>query len=120
MGRLRRESKFEKDCIKKLRSLPNSFWPPKEAIATIVGLPDRVGCVNGRYISIEFKRSEREYRTTQTKTNIQEYTRREIERAGGLGLFCWPEIWEKTYQTIKEIACPKQEHSTRKKNVELR
>ena len=56
------ESTFEKKCIKALRKLDNSYWPDKVDAPSIRGLPDRVGCVYGYYVAVEFKKNAKEMR----------------------------------------------------------
>lgn len=101
------ESKFEKKFIDRLRLLPNSWWPPKPDVTTIRGNPDRVGCVNGLLVAIEFKKSYAAYVRGSTSSNLQEYTLREIRNAGGYGVFCFPENAEEVYEEVRGIAVGK-------------
>lgn len=99
-----RESAFEKKFIKELRKLPRSWWPDKVDSASIRGIPDRVGCVNGRTVALEFKKSFRAALAGSTSSNLQEYTLNQITAAGGFAVFCWPENAEAVYAKIKGIA----------------
>lgn len=97
-----RESKFERDCIKELRKWPKSWWPPKVESNSIRGVLDRVGCINGHLVAIEFKRSIMAVLSPSKSQPLQEFTIGEIERAGGIALFLYPENKEQVFQRLKE------------------
>lgn len=98
------EGKFEKNCIDELRNLPNSYWPDKVDSMAIRGIPDRVGCVCGFYVAIEFKRSEREARRRTGRIVLQKKTLSEIFGAGGFSFIVYPENWDSVYNRIKTLA----------------
>ncbi len=99
-----KESAFEKKCIEVLRKLPYSYWPPKGEPGSARGVPDRCGCVRGKYVALEFKRGLREVLTYSARGKLQEYTVNEIQSAQGYGAFVYPENWETVLQKIKELA----------------
>lgn len=104
----KREIKFERDCIKKLRLLPNSYWPDKVDPGSIRGTPDRIGCVNSTYVCLEFKRSMAEMIEESARSNLQEYVLKNVQEAGGFATFVCPETWDRVYRRIKEIANAKR------------
>jgi hypothetical protein len=93
------ESRFEKKCVEELRKLPNSFWPDKTPAGPIRGLHDRVGCINGHFISLEFKRSRSAARSALQKHNLNK-----IRDAGGHTYFVYPENWVEIFEQLKELA----------------
>lgn len=99
-----KESVFEKKAIQLLRGLPHSYWPDKSPSGSIRGLPDRVGCVNGKYVALEFKRSISEAMKKCERLPLQLHTLHEIDRANGYAVLCYPENWEVVFNRIKELA----------------
>jgi len=99
-----KESTFEKKFIARLKKLPYSYWEDKGETGAIRGLTDRRGCVRGRYIGLEFKRSMAEALSNRSHKRLQEYTVHQIQEAGGYGTFVYPENAEVVYEYIKEIA----------------
>jgi len=95
----RLESRFEKRCIEQLKALPKSWWPDKAPSGAIVGLPDRTGCINGRFISLEFKRNR-----TAATAELQKYNAIKIRHAGGRSFFVYPENWEEIFNKLKELS----------------
>lgn len=99
-----KESAFEKKCIKQLKELPQSYWPPKGEPGSSRGVPDRIGCIRGRFIGLEFKKSLREALKTSPRHKLQRFTCDEIQEAGGYSAFVFPENWELVYAVLKGIA----------------
>jgi hypothetical protein len=99
-----KESKFEKACINKLRKLPYSYWPPKGEPGSTRGMPDRLGCIRGRFCALEFKRSMRDAFASTNRKRLQEYTVNQVQEAGGFGSMVYPENWEMVFQQLKEMA----------------
>jgi hypothetical protein len=97
------EAAFEKKCMLKLASLPKSYWPPKGAAGAILGNADRVGCVNGRYVSLEFKRSFADALKKTKRSALQKYNADSVQFAGGFSAFVYPENWRIVYAAIKGI-----------------
>jgi hypothetical protein len=93
------ESKFEKECINQLRSLRFSWWPPKTPVGSIRGLPDRIGVIDGHFIALEFKRSDKESKDSG-RAALQKVTLEQIERAGGFAYFVTPETWPDIYEEL--------------------
>lgn len=97
------ESTFEKKCVKELRELPYSYWPDKLEASSIRGIPDRIGCVCGMYIAIEFKKNKEEARKNTGRIVLQKKTLEEIKMAQGLAFIVYPENWDETFQKIQRI-----------------
>lgn len=97
------ESTFERNCIKELRGLPYSYWPDKTEASSIRGIPDRIGCVCGMYIALEFKRTKAEANKKTGRIVLQRKTLDEISFAKGIGFIVHPENWDIVLQKIKRI-----------------
>lgn len=97
------ESKFEKKCIEELRALPCSYWPPKVESLSVRGEPDRVGCVNGHFVALEFKRSEAEAKRQTGRVILQKQILNKIKMAGGVGFVAYPENWDFVLKQIKGL-----------------
>ena len=98
------ESKFEREAIRSLRTLPNSYWPEKVDALSVRGLPDRVGLVNGMYCALEFKKSEAESKKKTGRIVLQRKTLDEIQKAGGYAAIVYPENWYFVYAELKHMS----------------
>lgn len=76
--------------MKKLKAIPNSLWFSKEAGA-IRGISDIIGCINGRYIAIEVKRSEAEAKKYSPRSALQDKFLADVRKVDGLAYKCYPE-----------------------------
>ena len=99
-----KEAVFERAFMAKLKKLPNGFFPPKGAPGAILGNADRVGCLNGLYISLEFKRSAAELNKKTRRAALQKYTAELVDKAGGFSAFVYPENWEQIFAALERIA----------------
>lgn len=97
------EADFERDCVKILQSLPSSYWPPKGEPGATIGNADRVGCVNGIYVSLEFKKSLMDYLKRTPRTKLQAYNASMVKHSGGFAAFVYPENWPLVLKQIKEL-----------------
>jgi hypothetical protein len=88
------EINFERRCVTELRKMNNSYWPDKATENAIRGIPDRVGCVNGIYCAIEFKKNIQEARRTTGRIVLQKLELRNIKKAGGYAAIACPENWQ--------------------------
>jgi len=94
-----KESAFERRCIEELRKI-GGYWPDKADALSIRGLPDRVGCVMGVFVALEFKKSLAETRKRTGRIVLQEKTLQDIRANGGLAFMVCPENWEQVRTTI--------------------
>jgi hypothetical protein len=74
-----------------LKLLPRCYFFIKQA-DSVRGIPDIIGCLDGRFFALEVKKSKASMNHPRTK--LQEYTIHCIKCAGGLGLFIYPENFE--------------------------
>jgi hypothetical protein len=96
------EKQFEKSFMDKAEYIPNSFWMPKEAPGSVRGTPDRIGLINGRFVALEFKRTMKEMGHPREK--LQRYTLDRVLKAGGYGMFVYPENAEMVLETLREMS----------------
>ena len=86
---------FREKCDKLLAKLPNSWWESIQQKA-IRGTPDKIGCVNGHFVAIEFKACK-----TAKVAPLQKRKRDLILLAGGRAYICYPENWDVIYEELK-------------------
>ena len=78
----------------------------------LVGIPDIIGCLNGRFVALELKRNESEARRKTGKCRLQGHILFTIRNAEGFAEFCYPENWEEIFKELSEIADPKAVRET--------
>jgi len=93
------ENKFKDELKRKLNNFPNQFHFTKEALA-LRGIPDIVGCINGKFFVLEVKASKYAKRTA-----LQTYILSKVDRSGGFGAFIYPENSEDILQKLYAHCC---------------
>lgn len=88
------ETVFRERIDKILKSIPNSWWESVDQ-KSIVGSPDKIGCVNGHFVALEFKASEKAKRG-----ELQIHKAKKIKQAGGLHYFVYPENFKEVLADI--------------------
>jgi hypothetical protein len=88
------EKDFQKMVLKRLRTIPYSYWA-KINDRTTIGLPDVWGCVAGQFVVIELK-------SRSKLTAIQKRTMNKIRRASGVSIQMTPENFE---YTLNQVHC---------------
>ena len=92
------ETKFKEKVLRDLASIPNSWFTKIQQVG-IRGTPDIMGVVAGIFVGIELKA------TLKSKSDmLQEYNINAINKAGGVGVFVYPETWDVTFQELQKIA----------------
>ena len=94
------ETLFKERIQPLLKATPNSWWFKTQQIATI-GIPDILGCVNGRFVAIELKRDQREAGKRQHA--LQRYVIGLINEAGGYATLCYPENFHEVLAKIRSL-----------------
>jgi len=97
------EKNFEKRVIQELRSWHNSWWPDKSFTGAVRGLPDRIGCINGIMVALEFKKTEADAAKNTGRIVLQRHILNEIEGAGGYAAIVYPENWAIVKDEIKDF-----------------
>lgn len=91
------ESRLRIRVNRDLKTLPNT-WFVKTQETSKRGIPDYILCVNGHFVGLELK-SE-----LGKASPLQKWTLLQIAKAGGRAFISYPELWEKIFSIIKEIA----------------
>jgi hypothetical protein len=102
-----KESAFERKAMRELSKLPNSHWEPKEIRPTVRGKPDRIGCINGKFIALEFKRSMKAALKKSSTSAVQLHTLHQMQAAGAYAVLIYPEIYPRIYAELKALSCRK-------------
>ncbi len=96
------EATFKRSLMKKLRSIPRSWFFSKEALA-IRGIPDIIGIVDGTFVALEVKRSEGEASKVIGTIALQRFTINKVTELGGFASFVYPENVEYVLDSIMEF-----------------
>ena len=91
------ETKLKEIVMRDLRAV--GAWVEKIQQVGIVGTPDLLICLNGRFIGIELKKDEV---SKIEKTQVLKL--RKIKKANGQAYIVTPENWQKTFELIKLIS----------------
>jgi hypothetical protein len=97
-----REKKFEIKFIDRLRELPYTWWPEKTDSLSR-GLPDRIGCIRGQFVALEFKVDEREGAKKTGRIVLQRYRIEKIKKAFGIAFIIFPSNSEEIYNILKDL-----------------
>lgn len=62
------------------------------------GVPDFLICMNGMFVALELKKSVTE--VGKPSALLQEHNLNKINSARGIGIFVYPENWEKVKDTL--------------------
>jgi len=81
-----------------IKKLPNTFHMSIQQVA-ILGDPDIILCINGKFVSMELKKDAKE-----KLRKLQALKARFIENAKGIALEVNPENWEETKVILKGLA----------------
>ena len=92
------ETVFRAKFSKRLALVPNSWWESIQQ-KTIVGSPDKMGCVNGFFVALEFKATAH-----STVTKLQEHKLKLISAAGGLGVVVHPDNADNVFDMLMHLA----------------
>ena len=92
------EKTFQARVQRQLKTLPNT-WFFKAAERARVGIPDIIACVNGQFVGLELKRSDKEHASP-----IQAYTLNMIQAAGGYSKVVATETWNEVWEYLQRLA----------------
>jgi hypothetical protein len=71
-----------------LKRLPNTYSFSVQQIS-LVGDPDKVLCINGRFVALELKSEEGK------PSKLQTHKLNKVTKAGGIAIVVWPHNWNK-------------------------
>jgi hypothetical protein len=89
--------------LRDLKTL-NSTWFCKISDRSKKGIPDVILCVNGNFVAMELKRSNKE-----KATPLQKHTLDEIYQSGGCAWEVNPENWDVMLECLKQLAGEKND-----------
>lgn len=110
------ETKFKNKIRPALDELPNSFWV-KIQMLSIMGIPDFIGCIRGRFVALELKKSEKVAKTKSAQSTLQGYILEKIRKAGGVAVIVYPENWLEIYGNLALMCLSKVEREELVKNA---
>lgn len=91
------ETVFRNRVMHKFKEIPNSYWMSVQQ-KSIVGSPDVIGCVNGHFVSLEFKKDDK-----AKGTALQLYKKAKILEAGGMAFIIHPANWEDIFIAVTNL-----------------
>lgn len=91
------ETLFGIKVDKRLRELDNCWFCNIQQVA-IRGIPDRLGCIDGKFFALELKTSKHARRA-----KLQEYIIEKICEAGGYGAFVYPENLDQVIEQLRDL-----------------
>jgi hypothetical protein len=90
------ESIFKGKVLKQLREIPGS-WFFKSNERSLKGIPDIIGHVNGRFVAIELKATNRPAEPLQEKILF------DIQESGAIAFVAWPGNWPQVLARITAL-----------------
>jgi len=100
MGKRRKfqkESEFHDFIHKELNKIGVFF---KKEAASIRGLPDEIGCLNGVFVAFEVKRNKSEAQKKTGRIVLQNHRLKKFRDHKGFALLVYPENWNEVYQEL--------------------
>lgn len=91
------ETKFKNKIRPLLNAIPNSIWFKIQQVS-LRGVPDFLGCINGRFVALELKKDSK-----SRPTPLQVKVLLDITKAGGYSWIVCPENFEEIYAQLREI-----------------
>lgn len=92
------ETVFKEWFLGKINEIPFS-WFVKVSLPSIIGIPDILGVIRGKFIAIELKRSQKE-----KPTSMQIYMLDRIRACGGVAIVAFPENKEIVLEALWAIS----------------
>lgn len=93
---MQKETRFKTRIRPILETLPRSWWLKTQLLA-LCGIPDFIGCVQGRFVALELK-------TEKGKaTKLQEWVLQKIRHAGGYAAVVTPENFAEVLQDLQQL-----------------
>jgi hypothetical protein len=97
------ETRFKKKVKALLLKLPDSWWLIAQMLA-LVGIPDIIGVVNGRFVALELKKNRKEAEKTHGRVRLQGHILMLIRNAGGYAEFVYPENWDAIHADLSRLS----------------
>lgn len=81
-----------------LKSLGALCYPMSIQQSSLLGDPDKVLCIGGRFVALELKASRK------VPSGLQAFKLDQVVLAGGVALVARPENWEQVKQILEDLA----------------
>ena len=107
------ETRFQEKVKDKIGALKRT-WVSKIQQVSIVGSPDLVGVINGYFIALELKASEK-----HKLSKIQKYNLEQIRKAEGIGIVVYPENWNRVYTFLLKLSLEQRDNVCLPLNLKL-
>lgn len=88
------ETRFKIKVLKELTLIPDSWFFKTQMLARL-GIPDILGCVNGKFVALELKKDKK-----SKVTKLQKYILLKISIARGYAKIVYPENWENIWEEL--------------------
>ena len=92
------ETQFRKRVDKDLDTIKGAFFESIQQ-RVIRGTADKIGCIRGRFIWLEFKKDEK-----TEPTELQKVKKQWVIDAGGIAFVVHPKNWKDVFHTLQRIA----------------
>ena len=100
---MQEETKFKLKVWPLLKAIPRSWWVKTQMVG-IRGIPDWIGCVNGRFAGLESKIDEADIYKNAGHVVLQRYVLRKIRLAGGYTAIITPRTFDKVYNDLLQLS----------------
>jgi len=98
-----KESQFGDRVDRDLKSIGAWFYNVNQAIGC--GIPDRIGCLNGKFFAIELKQSYKEAMRQTGRIVLQRHILKRIRSVSGWAEIVYPDGWSKYFDELKDFLC---------------
>lgn len=92
------ETLFGTKVDRQLKKINNCWFVNIQQVA-VRGIPDRIGCINGKFFALELKVSVKSKRA-----KLQKYILNKIKQAGGFAEFVYPDNLQETLEKLNGYA----------------
>tara|TARA_R100000152_G_C6758007_1_gene181863 strand:- start:1004 stop:1309 length:306 start_codon:yes stop_codon:yes gene_type:complete len=94
----KQETLFKEQLMPKLRDIPTSWWFKTQQLA-LLGIPDVIGCVNGKFCALELKRHK-----GASITKLQIYVLKLIKKSNGYSRIVHPDNYKSVLRELEKIS----------------
>ena len=92
------ETLFKERLMPQLRDIPNSWWFKTQQLA-LLGIPDVIGCVNGKFCALELKRHR-----AASISKLQLYVVKLIKKSNGYSKIVHPDNYKGVLRDLEKIS----------------